>query len=161
MSNAFDSERVRDTTTARPNSTCMSLASARRAFEKASHPAIAHAGPIEAVQAAASAKIVDRIRILTPSARFSNQFVNENLIFVGIGHETIEETHAPARTPGLIDVRRRRTHRRAGDVDMRPRRLLDESLYELRRGDRAAETPPGILHVGELGINHLVVSRAA
>ena len=110
----------------------MSLASARRAFEKASHPAIAHAGPIEAVQAAASAKIVDRIRILTPSARFSNQFVNENLIFVGIGHETIEETHAPARTPGLIDVRRRRTHRRACDVDMRPRRLPDESLDELR-----------------------------
>jgi hypothetical protein len=44
----------------------MSLASARRLLEKASHPAIAHAGPTEAVQAAPSAKIVDRIRILTP-----------------------------------------------------------------------------------------------
>src|SRR5277367_4173903 len=160
MSKAFESERVRDTTTARPNSTCMSLASARRLLEKASHPAIAHAGPTEAVQAAPSAKIVDRIRILTPSARFSNQFVNETLIFVGVGHETIEETHAPARTPRLIDVRRRGTHRRAGDVDMRPRRLPDESLYELRGSDRAAVAPPGVLHVGEFGIDHLVVSGA-
>src|ERR1700735_4528943 len=132
MSNISAPERVRDTTTARPNSTCMSLASALRLFEKASHPAIAQAGSCEAVQATASTKIVERIRILTPSARFSNQFVNEKLIFVGIGHETIEKAHAPARTPGLIDVGRRRTHRRAGDVDMRPGRLLDESLYELR-----------------------------
>src|SRR5277367_5054293 len=159
MSKAFESERVRDTTTARPNSTCMSLASARRAFEKASHPAIAHAGSGEAIQAAASAKIVDRIRILTPSARFSNQFVNENLIFVGVGHETIEKTHAPARTPGLIDVGRRRTHGRARDVDMRPGRLLDESLYELRSSDRAAVAASGILHVGKFGIDQLVVTR--
>ena len=113
----------------------MSLASARRLLEKVSHPAIAHAGPTEAVQTAPSAKIVDRIRILTPSARFSNQFVNETLILVGIGHETIEETHAPARTPGLIDVGRRGTHCRASNVDMRPRRLFDESLDELRRSD--------------------------
>jgi hypothetical protein len=44
----------------------MSLASVRRALVKASHPAIAHAGSRDAVQAAVSAKIVDRIRILTP-----------------------------------------------------------------------------------------------
>jgi hypothetical protein len=44
----------------------MSLASVRKALEKASHPAIAHARPWDKVQAAASAKIVDRIRILTP-----------------------------------------------------------------------------------------------
>src|ERR1700683_3595168 len=160
MSNISEPERVRDTTTARPNSTCMSLASARRLLEKASHPAIAHAGPTEAVQAAPSAKIVDRIRILTPSARVSNQFVNETLIFVGAGHEAIEETHAPSRTPGMIDVRRRGTHCRAGNVDRRPRGVSDESLYELRGSDRSAVTPPGILHVGEFGINHLVVSRA-
>src|ERR1700727_3528704 len=103
MSNISEAERVRDTTTARPSSTCISLASARRLLEKASHPAIAHAGSCEAVQAAPSAKIVERIRILTPSARFSNQFVNENLIFVGIGHKTIEQTHAPARTPGVVN----------------------------------------------------------
>ena len=68
-SNTFESERVRETTIARPNSTCMSLASVRRAAEKASHPVIAHARsavPLEA--AAASANIVDRNRILTPSA---------------------------------------------------------------------------------------------
>src|SRR4029077_10014470 len=66
MSNTLESDRVRDTTTARPNSTCMSLASARKALENASHPAIAQAGSSEAVQAATSAKIVDRIRIQTP-----------------------------------------------------------------------------------------------
>src|SRR5271169_154519 len=96
MSNMSEPERIRDTTTARPNSTCMSLASARRLLEKASHPAIAHAGSCEAVQAAASAKIVDPIRILTPCGQFSNQFVNEKLIFVRVGHETIEKTHPPA-----------------------------------------------------------------
>src|SRR3984885_2886541 len=160
MSNAFDSERVRDTTTARPSSTCMSLASARRALEKASHPAIAHAGSGEAVQAAASAKIVDRIRILTPSARFPNQLVKEKPILVGVRHETVGKTDAPSRTPGLIDVGRRRTHRRARDVDMRPGRLLDESLYQLRGGDRAAGTAPGIFHVGEFGVDHLVIGRA-
>src|ERR1700678_1937453 len=123
MSNISEPERVRDTTTARPNSTCMSLASARRLLEKASHPAIAQAGPTEAVQAATSAKIVDRIRILTPSARLSNQFVNENLILVGVGHETIQEPHAPARTPGLIADNRRRPPRRACDDPARPRRF--------------------------------------
>src|SRR6202045_3830374 len=127
MSNISAPERVRDTTTARPNSTCMSLASARKAFENASHPTIAQAGSCEAIQAAANAKIVDRIRILTPFARFSDQLVNENLIFVGAGDKAIEEAHAPTRTPGLIDVGRRRAHRRACDVDMRPRRLFDES----------------------------------
>src|ERR1700727_540680 len=143
MSNISEAERVRDTTTARPSSTCISLASALRLFEKASHPAIAQAGSCEAVQAAPSAKIVESIRILTPSARFSNQFVNDKLIFVGIGHKTIQKTNAPARTPGVIDVGRRRTHRRACDVDMRPRRLLDESLDELRRSDRTATAAAG------------------
>src|ERR1700733_9148664 len=104
MSNISAPERVRDTTTARPNSTCMSLASALRLFEKASHPAIAQAGSCEAIQATASTKIVERIRILTPSVRFSNQFVNETLIFVRFGDKTIEEPHTPARSPGLIDV---------------------------------------------------------
>ncbi len=47
----------------------MSLASARSAAEKASHPAIAQAASCDAVQtAAASAKTVDRSRILNPSA---------------------------------------------------------------------------------------------
>ena len=75
----------------------MSLASARRLLEKASQLAIAQAGPCEAIQAAANAKIVDPIRILTPCGQFSNQFVNVKLIFVRVCHETIEETHAPAR----------------------------------------------------------------
>src|SRR6187431_2170899 len=42
---------------------------------------------------------------------------------------------------------------------MRPRRLVDEPLQELRRRDRAAITAAGILHVGEFRIDHLVVFR--
>ena len=67
-SNTFELERVRETTIARPNSTCMSLASVRRAAENASHPVIAHARSPVPLQAAASAKIVDRNRIFEPSA---------------------------------------------------------------------------------------------
>ena len=47
----------------------------------------------------------------------------------------------------------------AGDVEMRPGRVADEALEELRRGDRAAVAAAGVLHVGELGIDQLVVGR--
>src|SRR5208282_1506224 len=160
-SNTLESERVRDTTIACWNSTCMSLASARRAAEKASHPVIAHAPSCDAVQtAAATAKTVDRSRILTPSALVLESVRPATLIFVGVGHKTIQKANSPARTPGLIDVRGRRAHRRPRDVDMRPRSLFYESLQELRCGDRAAVAAAGILHVGELGVDQLVVSRA-
>ena len=45
----------------------------------------------------------------------------------------------------------------AGDVEMRPRRFVDEALQELCRGDRARVAAAGILHVGEFGIDQLVV----
>ena len=45
----------------------------------------------------------------------------------------------------------------AGNVEMRPRRLVDEALQQLRGGDRAAVAAAGVLHVGELRIDHLVV----
>ena len=43
---------------------------------------------------------------------------------------------------------------------MRPRRAVDEALQQLRRGDRAAIAAAGVLHVGELRIDQLVVGRA-
>ena len=43
---------------------------------------------------------------------------------------------------------------------MRPGRAVDETLEELRRGDRAAMAAAGVLHVGELGIDQLVVFGA-
>src|SRR5262249_59572499 len=42
---------------------------------------------------------------------------------------------------------------------MRPWRLVDETLQQLRRCNGAAIAPTGILHVGELRIDHLVVFR--
>ena len=40
---------------------------------------------------------------------------------------------------------------------MRPRRIVDEALQKLRRGDRATVTVTGIFHVRELRIDLLVV----
>src|SRR5215831_10982628 len=42
---------------------------------------------------------------------------------------------------------------------MRPWRLVDETLQQLRRRNGAAMAPAGILHVGEFRIDHLVVFR--
>ena len=51
-------------------------------------------------------------------------------------------------------------HRRAGDVEMRPRGVADEALDEHRRARRAALPAADILHVGEFRIDHLVVALA-
>src|SRR5215471_10449009 len=63
----------------------------------------------------------------------------------------------PNLSPAPVGVALRRAHRGSSDVEMRPMRLADEALQQLRGGDRAAEAAAGILHVGELGIDHLVV----
>lgn len=68
-----------------------------------------------------------------------------------IRHQFIQEPHAPARAPAFVDVAGARIHAGAGDVEMRPRRLVgDEALDELRRGDGATPArTAGVLHVGE------------
>src|SRR6266851_1420548 len=76
---------------------------------------------------------------------------------VVIAHELIEQPHAPARAPALVDLGLRRAERGAGDVEMRPRRLADEALQHLRRRDRAAPPSAGVLHVREFRVDHLVV----
>src|SRR5262249_28286214 len=77
-------------------------------------------------------------------------------LLVILGDQPFEQAHAETRAPALVDVGLRRAHGGAGDVEMRPRRLVDEALQELRRGDRAAVAAAGILHVGELRVDHLV-----
>ncbi len=52
---------------------------------------------------------------------------------VAIGNQPVEQPHAKSRSPASIDLAVDRRHRRAGDVEMRPRRsVLDEALKELR-----------------------------
>src|SRR6266571_1564812 len=77
-----------------------------------------------------------------------------------IPDQPVEQPHAPAGTPARIDVGWRRPERGAGDVEMRSGRLVDEALQELRRGDRSGVAPAGVLHVGEFGIDQLVVIGA-
>src|SRR5690606_32065186 len=77
--------------------------------------------------------------------------------FVMIAHEAIEKADAIARRPGLADLAGRRVHGRAGDIEMRPRRITDEALEELRSCNRAGMAAGGILHVGKFRIDHLVV----
>jgi hypothetical protein len=50
-------------------------------------------------------------------------------------------------------------HPGAGDVEMRPWRLVDKALQQLRGGNGAAVAATGIFHVGEFRIDHLVVFR--
>ena len=57
-------------------------------------------------------------------------FAGDVIVWLG------EEPHAVAGAPGLVDFVGRRAHRRARNVEMRPRRVvLDKTLQELRRGD--------------------------
>src|SRR5579883_3570192 len=48
---------------------------------------------------------------------------------------------------------------RAGDVEMRPRRLVDEALQELRRGDAAAgPAAADVLHIRGVAVDLAVIS---
>src|ERR1700712_4175778 len=79
--------------------------------------------------------------------------------FVVFGNQPIQQANAVARTPAVIDLGLRRAHRGSRDIEMRPWRIVDETLQELGGGDGAAVACTGILHVGELRIHQLVVFR--
>src|SRR6202012_5614640 len=74
-------------------------------------------------------------------------------------HQPVEQANTEAGAPALVDLVLRRAHCGAGDVEMRPWRAVDKALQELRSGDRATVSAAGVLHVGELGIDQLVVFR--
>src|SRR4029079_18886699 len=68
------------------------------------------------------------------------------LAFVIVRHETVEKPDPKARAPALIDLRFRRAHRGSGDIKMRPRGRVDETLQEWRRRDGTAMAIAGIFH---------------
>ena len=74
-----------------------------------------------------------------------------------LGHQVVEQTHAPAGAPALVDFALRRSERGAGNVQMGPWRLADEARQQLRRRDGAAVAATGVLQVGEFRIAQLVV----
>src|SRR5437764_14900147 len=76
-----------------------------------------------------------------------------SLRFIIVRDQPLEQPNAIARAPALIDVGFRRPHCRPRNVEMRPRRIVDEALQKLRRGYRAAVTVTGIFHVRELRID--------
>src|SRR5882672_12092495 len=76
---------------------------------------------------------------------------------VMLGHQMVEQAHAPARAPALVDFALRRAERGAGDIEMRPGRLADEARQKLRRRDGAAVAAASVLHVGDLRIDHFFV----
>src|SRR6266851_7375280 len=69
---------------------------------------------------------------------------------VMLGHQMVEEAHAPARAPALVDFVLRRAERGAGDIEVGPRRLADKPRQQLRRRDGAAMAAASVLHVGDL-----------
>src|SRR4051812_48307601 len=79
---------------------------------------------------------------------------------VVIPDQPVEEPYAEARAPGSVDLGLRGIERSAGNVEVGPGRFLDESLDELGAGNGAAMTAAGILHVGEPGIDQLVIVGA-
>src|SRR5690242_11604387 len=71
--------------------------------------------------------------------------------------EGIQQPHAPAGTPALVRVVAAAVHRGTGEIDVAPGRvLLDEALQEGCRGCGTRPAPASVLHVGVLGIHHLV-----
>src|SRR6185437_5659311 len=80
--------------------------------------------------------------------------------FVILRDQPVQQAHAEAGPPALVDLGLRRSHRGPRDIEMRPWRIVDETLQELRRRDRAAVAIAGVLHVGELRIDLLVIFRA-
>src|ERR1700753_2784070 len=62
---------------------------------------------------------------------------------VVIRNQAIEQAHAVTRSPALVDLRLARAHRGPRDVEMRPWRVVDEALQELRGRDRAAMPAAG------------------
>src|SRR5688500_14485649 len=79
------------------------------------------------------------------------------LFLVIIRYQPVKQPYAEAGAPALIDVGLGRSHAGAGDVEMGPWGFIDETLEELCRGNRARVTAAGVLHVGEFGIDQLVV----
>src|SRR5579871_1349770 len=73
----------------------------------------------------------------------------------------VEDANAPAGPPArderlLLPV----LPGDARNIEMRPRRLLDEALEKLRRTDRARVRADGVLHICDLRTDQLVVARA-
>src|SRR6202166_5289685 len=56
--------------------------------------------------------------------------------FVIFRDQPLQQANAIARTPAVIDLGFRCAHRRSRDIEVRPRRVVDETLQELRGGDR-------------------------
>src|SRR5579863_6286400 len=73
--------------------------------------------------------------------------------------EAIKQPNAPARGPRAVDLARRRAESGSRNIEMRPRRAIDEALEELSRGDRAGMSSAGVFHIGEFGVDQLVVGR--
>src|ERR1700722_2031532 len=154
MSKTSTSVLAREKTSELENSTCMSLAVRRSLAMKASQPVSAGL----AAAGAGAPAIANKMKA-TPG-RHSIALSSIRPLFVVIGDQPVEQAHAPARAPGLVDFARRRSHADAGDVEMRPGRAIDETLQELRRRYRAAMAAGGVFDVGEFGIDHLVVDGA-
>src|SRR5262245_27525654 len=78
-------------------------------------------------------------------------------LLVAVGDQAVEQAHAPARGPARVDLVAGGVHGGAGDVEMGPGGVLDETLQELGGCDRPAVAAADVLHVGVLAVDQLVV----
>src|SRR3979490_1211434 len=83
-----------------------------------------------------------------------------SLCFVILRYQPLQQANAVTRTPAVIDFRFRRAHPRSRSIELRPWCVIDETLQELRGGDRAAVAGAGVLHIRKPRIDLLVVFRS-
>src|SRR5689334_3604528 len=83
----------------------------------------------------------------------------KNLSLVVIFDQAIQEPHAPTRAPALVDVGLTRVKASSSNIQVRPWHLvINETFDELRRCDCSSPSAaPSVFHIGEFGIDHLVV----
>src|SRR5215813_4030775 len=81
------------------------------------------------------------------------------LLFVVIRNEPIEKSYPPTGPPTFVDIRLTRVESCSSNVEVSPGNLVvDKPLDELRGRDCATPAASArVLHVGEFGVDHLVV----
>ena len=82
------------------------------------------------------------------------------LFFVVVLNHLVQQPDTPAAAPAPVDGGFLGAHGGAGDVQVNPRNIVDEALQELGGGDGAGFAAADVLHVGKVGIDHLVVRLA-
>src|SRR5512132_128814 len=114
----------------------------------------------EKTQSTAKAANIPRVTPHVILTHLPSRTTAESFPLVILGDQPVEQAQAKAAGALRHGVAVLLRPGDAGDVEMRPRRLADEALEELRGGDRAGAAVADVLHIGNVGLDDLVVFLA-